>query len=164
MRLFEIAEQYREVDAMLDETGGEITPGIQFALDALGGQLADKVDGIGSLIREATAEAAAFKEEADALRAKGKACENRADRLKGFLLHHLKAIGVEKVKGARFSARVAKAGTPTIRWTESVEDIPSRYRRVRIELDGKAAQDDFKEDGSLPPGFSVDYTEYLAIK
>lgn len=162
MTLYEIADEYRAIDALLDESGGELTPEIEDALLVLESRVSDKVDAIGALIREAMVEHEGYAIEANRLRSRAMIAQKKADRLKEYLLGSLKAIGFDKIKGLRFTARVATASTPTITWTGQC-DPPEAYQRVRVELDGKAAHEAFKA-GLLPDGFKVSRTEYLDLR
>lgn len=162
MKLYEIADAYRDIDSQLDESGGEVTPEIGAALEALGDRLSDKVDSIGVLVKEAQAESLAFAEEAVRLRARSAALANKVSRLKAYLLSQLKAIGFDKVKGLRFSARVSTASTPAITW-EGDGPIPYLFLRLKEELDGKAAHEAEKA-GTLPEGFKVVRTEYIDLR
>ena len=162
MKLYEIADAYREIDAQIDEAEGEVTPEIWAALSYLNDRLSDKVDAIGALIREATAEHDAFTTEANRLRSRAMVAQRKAERLKTYLLASLEALNLRRAGGLRFSARIATASTPTITW-EGQGDPPEDYRRVKIELDGKAAHEAFKA-GALPTGFKVVRTEYLDLR
>lgn len=162
MKLYELTDRYRVVDALLDDTDGEITDDIAAELATLDDALETKVDGIGALAREAEAEASALSTESIVLKVKSNRAKTRANSLKTYLLSQLKLMGRDKAKGVRFSARVATASTPSIRW-EGPGDVPADFARVVVELDGRAAQQAEKA-GTLPEGFTVTRTEYLDLR
>lgn len=162
MKLYEIADEFRRIDDALTENGGEVTEELQAALDGLEYSLEGKVDAIAGLIREAQARAAAFSTEAVRLREKAQAEQNRAESLHGYLLTHLKAIGKDKVKGQIFSVSVRTASIPSITW-DGEGSPPRDFQRVKVELDGKKAQDALRS-GTLPDGFNVRYTTFLQLR
>ena len=162
MKLYELPLAFRELDAMLTESEGEITPEIHTLMQTLDTTLEAKVDGIGALVAEAKAEAEAFREEKDRLAARQKTAENRAETLKNYLFVTLDKIGKTKVKGSRFTASCREAGVPSIRWDMMEGEIPEPFRRVVTTLDGVKAQEAYKA-GTLPKGFVATKAKYLVL-
>lgn len=162
LRLYEVTGRLAELEAIVADNDGEIDDAMIARLDALEGALEAKVDGIGHVIANAKAEAASFKEERERLQAREKAAERRAEGFKGYLHRSLAALGRDKVKGLRFTARIQRNAAPSIRWTRDAEAIPEGFRRVTIDVDGKAAQEAFRLD-LLPEGFSAELGSHLRI-
>jgi hypothetical protein len=164
MKLYELPGIYATIDQQLDESGGEVTPEIQAALDAADAALEDKVDRIAALIRNATAEEEACKAEAAHFRDRAQAAANKADSLKAYLQHNLEALGRDRVQGQRFKVGVYQNSVPSIRWTRLLEELPQEFQRLRLEVDGQAAQRWLKEMGELPSGFLVERGRHVRIK
>jgi hypothetical protein len=164
MKLYELPGIYATIDQQLDESGGEITPEIQQQLDEADAALEDKVDRIAALIRNATAEEEACKAEAAHFRDRAQAAANKADSLKAYLQHNLEAIGRDRVQGQRFKVGVYQNSVPSIRWTRMPEDAPLQFQRVKVEVDGQAAQRWLKEGKELPSGFLVERGSHVRIK
>ena len=95
---FSLYEIDRQIMALLDPETGEIMDGAAF--DQLQMAREDKLEGIACLIKNTVAEAAAIKAEEDALAARRKLLENRANRLKNYLQE---ALGGEKFQTAKCS-------------------------------------------------------------
>ena len=163
MKLYEISADYREVMEAIEAADGELTPELEARLDAVNVALGDKVDVIGAVVRNKMSEWLAYSEEARRLQAKAKAALNTANNLKDYFARNLLvAVGMEKASGRLFSARVAEASVPQIRW-ESSDPIPVGFQRVTVELDGKAAQEAYKH-GVLPDGFTATRKTYLDLR
>lgn len=162
MKLYEIAAEYRRIDEMLDESGGELTPELEEAMSTLDDALEAKIDAIGGLVREKQAEADALSAEALRFAGRAKTAQGSSYRLKEYVLHCLTAAGREKVKGSRFSARVGTASTPTIRW-DGEGEVPAEFTRTEVKLDGRKCIE-AERQGLLPEGFRVERTKYLDLR
>lgn len=162
MKLYEIASEYRRIDEMLDESGGELTPELEILLCSLDDALEAKIDAIGAMIREKIAEAGSLEDEASRLTLRAVVAWNSSARLKRYVLECLEGAGKLKAKGARFSASVRLASIPTIRWDGDGE-IPDGFTRVKVELDGRKCIE-MERQGLLPDGFRVERTKYLDIR
>lgn len=163
MRLHELPAAQRHIDAMLEESGGEITPEIEHALALLDEEIGHKVDWVDAVVRERTIEAAGFKAEADRLLAHKKAEERACASLEGYLKAAMEAMGITEAKGRLSKATIHKAGKPRIAWTKDADQLPEGYRRVKVEPDLEAAHEAYEND-MLPDGFSVSYTTSLRIR
>lgn len=110
MKLYEISENYRAFMAAVD--AGEIPEdAIGDTLDGIEGAFDDKADSIACLIKELRLEAAGIKTEADNLTARARRAQAKADRLQGYLLYHMQAMGKTKISTARNVLSLRK-GTP----------------------------------------------------
>ena len=94
LRLYELPDAIREIEAEIIEAEGEITDDIADRLDHLEGEFERKAEYLALLSREARAEAKAVKEEEDRLKARRTAAENREKRIKDYLLFSMQKLGV----------------------------------------------------------------------
>lgn len=163
MKLHEIPLESRRIDALLEESSGEITPDIEVALAGLDEELSRKVDWVGTLIAEHLSRSSAYENEAARLTAMKRAQLNCADRLQAYLKSTLEALGVERVEGRFFQASIQKTGRPSIRWDGDREAIPEGYRRVSVAPDLNAAQEAYAA-GVLPEGFVATFSTSLRIR
>lgn len=76
-------------------------------LEAMEGEITEKVDGIASLIKEYRKRSEVMMEEAKALTDRAKTLEKRAEWLKGYLLAQMDKIGTAKVETVRNNVRVS---------------------------------------------------------
>jgi hypothetical protein len=101
--LAEINRKKYELEAALEENGGELTPELLQSLEILEDLKAllagDGVDDLGRWLKSVQDEIAARKAEADAAARKVKALKGQEDYVKFLIGQALDAIGAEKVKG-----------------------------------------------------------------
>ena len=92
MKLYEIADEYRSLLEMIES--GEIPEeAIADTLEAVGGELDTKLDGVIGYVKELYAEAAAIKVEADKLAARAKAKTRKAEGLSLYITRVLEGLG-----------------------------------------------------------------------
>jgi hypothetical protein len=92
MKLYEIADEYRSLLEMIES--GEIPEeAIADTLEAVGGELDTKLDGVIGYIKELNAEAVAIKAEADKLAARAKAKTRKAEGLALYITKVLEGLG-----------------------------------------------------------------------
>src|SRR5579863_4580877 len=86
MRLYDIPVEAEEIERLLTESEGELTPEIEEKIKAFveGGK--EKLEHAACVVKSLTAQAQACKEEADRLSNRRKAIEANIDRLKGLML------------------------------------------------------------------------------
>ena len=101
--LAEINRKKYELEAALEENGGELTPELLESLEILEDLKAllagDGVDDLGRWLKSVQDEIATMKAEADAAARKVKALKGQEDYVKVLIGQALDAIGAEKVKG-----------------------------------------------------------------
>lgn len=162
LKLYEIPGAFRAIDALLDESGGELTVEVENALAAVEASLKDRVDAVCALIRESLLDADVVSVEVERLQARVRSSRRKAERLKDYLARVLAELGKDKVKGDRFSVSVCKNGAPSVRW-DSGDPIPTVFRKVEVSLDSAKAHAVLKAGGTLPEGFRVDYGKHVRI-
>ena len=128
--IYQISEDMAALDALLAETGGEITPEAEAAFNQFEAELAKnltgKVDAYCALIAEIDARAAARKAEAKRLADRAKADERTADALRERLRFVWEQRKLGKVETDRFTVSLAKnGGKAPLDIRCGVEDLPS---------------------------------------
>jgi hypothetical protein len=112
--IYEISEDMAALDALLAETGGEITPEAEAAFNAFEAELAAnlhaKTDAYCALIAEIDARAAARKAEAKRLADRAKTDERTSDALRERLRFVWETRRLGKVETDRFTVSLAKNG------------------------------------------------------
>lgn len=107
MTLFEIASGHRELaERLADLDLDEQT--ILDTLEAESGALVEKGQNIAFVARNLEASAAAIKDAEAQMAARRKAIENRAARLRKYLLDGMKVAGVQRIDSPYFSIKIAK--------------------------------------------------------
>jgi len=142
--LYEITEDMRAIDALLDEAGGDVSdPTVLEAIEKwiaeLDTNLRDKVDGYAAYISELLAKATARKAEAKRLSTLAKYNENAAKRLKERLLRAFQERGIDKVETPRYVVSVRKnGGKLPLDVQVPGSELPPRFQKVTIDPDNDA--------------------------
>ncbi len=113
MRLYEITSELRDLEDLLQHDGPEVTDEMRaeaeaFAAELLDGALPEKVDAYCAWLAGLKAEALALRDEEKRLSARRKAVESKHARGMAALQRGLEVADQVKVKGARFTASLAK--------------------------------------------------------
>lgn len=151
MTLLEMAED-PEVD---EET-------LRDTMEAVTGELEEKAEGYGCVIRQMEHDAAALATEIKRLQARKKSIEDNAGKLKTRLQEAMTATGQRKLKTNLFSFTVRK-NAPALTVTDE-DKIPERYWVLpEPVLDKTALKDDLKA-GQEIPGVTLTQGESLQIR
>ncbi len=164
MNLYDLCPELDAIDAMFEQSEGELTPQIENALAAYSENRNKSIDGLCYVIRNREARAKARKDEADRFAKLAKADANTADRLKRYLLGWLQNSGLEKVETEKFAVRVQQNGRPAFVVEIPYEDLPERFTREKLEVDGNALYDAWKAGENLPIGVQVEVGSHLRIR
>jgi hypothetical protein len=105
LALYEIAHEYRAaLDKLAELDLDEQT--LSDTLEGMGGELQTKSVSVAAFIRNLEASAAAIKEAESQMSARRKAIENRAARVKDYLLANMMVAGVQKIESPYFKLSV----------------------------------------------------------
>lgn len=161
MKLYEITDQFRQLDSFLPEIeDGEEAQAYTELFDWLQGTLEEKVEGVCAVYRNTEAEADAIKAEIDRLSKRKKALENKAQRLKDYLLYNLEALGQSKVKSGIWEVSV-KTNPPSCKVDEA--KLPDNYCRLQRTPDLIKVKDALKS-GQVIPGAWLESKKSVTIK
>ena len=186
MKLYELSNQFAELfDSFEDinnytpEDGEEIPDLDAFRermreawFDTLSGIEAEfdvKAENIACYIKNMNAEIKALKAEEDALKRRRKAFENSVDRLKGYLLGSMNAIGRRKIDTPRACLSVRRNAESIviddpaqfIRWAQTHRDNLLKYAEPEIR---KTDAKKLVQAGEELPFVHLTRTESLQIK
>lgn len=124
MNIFDLSEQYVKFAAVAEDM--ELPPeAVADTFEALDGEFDDKADNLACIIKELTAAAKDIKEQEDALKARRRAKENAAERLKSLLSMSMQRIGRERIDTARNLITFRKSTGLRI---EDEDDFVQRHR------------------------------------
>jgi hypothetical protein len=155
--LLELSQELVELDALLEESEGEVTPAIQERLERLQPALASKIDGVGWWWRVLEADAEKFKKVADEMAAKRRTAERKLEGLKAYLKACLEVAGTPKLKGQYYtlslqvnSSRSVKLADPFVAHPEW---LPERFQKVTITPRLEVIKAELEAGGGIiPPG------------
>lgn len=98
LSLYQISEEQRRIEAMLEESGGEITPEIEEALAINETNFLDKSRDYGYAILRFKAYVSAIKAEKQRLDALKESCERSIERMEERLINAMNLFGKPKVE------------------------------------------------------------------
>ena len=164
LKLYEIADELRDIEDALIEAEGELTPEIEARMEAAEMAFEDKVRRICEIRQNMLRTAEAYQAEIDRLSVRVRGLGKSADSLKGYLFEQMERAGKQKIEVPPFRLAIQPNGRPSIRWTLNPEAAPERFRRVDVRIDGDAAYREWRETGELPEGFLVDIGRHLRVR
>lgn len=160
MKLYELSSAYRPlVDALDDETADADFLDLVAQVE---GELKEKAINIGKLVRNLDADAKAIKEAAKAMTDRAKAAENRAGRLRQYLLHNMKLANIHSIECDYFVMKVRDNPESVV--IDDASKLPAEYlRQPPPEPDKRAILADIKQ-GVVIEGARVERGQRLEIK
>jgi hypothetical protein len=159
--LYVLANDYRDAanklaDLDLDEQTIEDT------LEGMSGELEVKATNTAMLVRNLEASAAAIKEAETQMAARRKALENRAARIKDYLLSNMMVAGIQKIECPFFKLAV-RENPPAVEIYEQ-GTIPAQYMTTPDPVPDKKAIGAALKDGKDVPGCKLTRGVRLDIK
>ena len=126
MNLYDLATEYRQAaDKLADLDLDEQT--LTDTLEAISGDLETKATNTTMLVRNLESSAAAIKEAEASMAARRKALENRAARIKDWLLANMMVAGIQKIECPYFKLSV-RENPPAVEIYEP-DLIPAQYMK-----------------------------------
>lgn len=124
--LYDIAREYREAaDKLADLDLDEQT--VADTLESMGGELEVKATNVAFFTRNLEALAASIKEAEAGMAARRKAIENRAQRMRDYLLNCMQLAGVQKIEAPYF--KLAQRENPPAVVIDEPGLIPAEYMK-----------------------------------
>lgn len=124
LKLYEIANQYRELEALADS--GEIPAEvIRDTLEALGGDLEAKATNVAKFVRNLEANADLIDQAAEAMRQRAARIRKRAESVKAYLLWNMQTTGITKIEAPEFVIAL-RDNPPSVRIMDGAR-IPAEY-------------------------------------
>jgi len=159
MKLYELPESLATLNDLVDEEAID-DKSLQMAIDLLGEQVEQKMDGIVRLVRNWEAEADAVDEEVRRLRGRSVSLRNQSKRLREYAVNCLKAANRFKVTLPIATAYIGK--TEVVEITAPMEALPAKYVKVILEPDKIGIRRALK-GGEDIEGAELVQREYLLI-
>lgn len=129
--LYELTDELLTLDALLEETEGELTPELEEWWNEYDTKSREKVDRICGFYRDLEARAAAKKAEAKELARKAGVEERKAERVKGLLDTAMTRLGTRELQGMIHKARRQKhGGKRAFSIVLPADQLPDAYRRA----------------------------------
>lgn len=158
--LYNITEDQRLINAMLEETGGELTPEIEEAMLITEENFISKAEAYGATISEYDAQAEACAQEIKRLQAFKKTCENVSKRMKERISDAMMAFDKDKVTAGTFRFSFRKSTAVVV---ENEELIPEEYFRTERTICRKELMDALKA-GEVIAGAMIETRQTLQMR
>jgi hypothetical protein len=162
MSLYDISTEGLEIERILTENEGELTPELEERLNELMRQGPERIEAAAMVVKGLEASSDACQKEVKRLTERIRGLENNADRLKRYIAFALDAAFAGKVRTERFTVWTQK-GRDTVAFdldeSRTLETLDPAYVRVKRELDKLALKDAYERGIALPDGVFVDKRE-----
>lgn len=139
MDLFKVTEQYRQIDALLEESGGVLTPELEKALVINEKNRDEAFKNLYYLLKEKQADLPGLKKTIDELQEIKKKRELQIDSLKKQLVMGVETFGVQNIDGVKLSIRPSQACNTDL--------LEAKISAVLLCLGEKKLSDVITEDG-----------------
>ena len=127
MNLYEITVEQTNLNNLLEESCGELTPELEDALRINKENLVTKAEGYAKAIKNYKAEQDALAEEIKKLQAKKKVCENAISRMKDALSTAMETFDMPKVQAGLFKISLSKSESVNI---IDEDAVPMEYKKA----------------------------------
>jgi len=151
--LFRLTEEFLALEALLEASGGELTPEIEAWREANAEAFTDKVDALVWYSKTLKAAAEFYRAQADELAHRAKVAENKIARLKEYAAVCLDRLGSRAVMGKVYAIAYQKnGGLPPLRLLNpDPMAFPESCRNVTVS---NAAVRESLSAGTLPEGLA----------
>lgn len=163
MKLYEITAQYQNFLEFVQDTENNLTMAdsiVSDTLEAIEGEFEVKAVNTAAVLKTLQAEADAIAAAMQAMTARKKALDSRADSLKSYLLHNMQAMGVQKIRHPYFTISVNKS--PEAVFIENESLIGDEFKKVVVTIDKTLIKEALKA-GKAVPGCALARGEHLRI-
>lgn len=161
LSLVELNNAHAGLVARLIELGGELTPETEAELETLLGQLCDKADAYGVVLKQLENNAEFWKQQKMECAAAQSVYEKAQDRLRDRMKFVLSKTDGEALQGQLFRFFLARS-TPKINVVDEL--LPAQYKTTQLVI--SADRDAIKAaiaKGEIPAGVTVEETKALRI-
>lgn len=170
--LRELLAERHELDALVEEQGGEVPADLEAAWAANNEAVPHKIESWGLWVKRQEHLEDAIAAEIDRLKERKGMVRNAIERSKAELQRQMAMAGIDKVKGVLVTVAVAK-NPPSVKGELDAETLENLYHSgpaivkhvpESFVLDRKAALDAHKAGASLPAGLSVEQSTGIRIR
>lgn len=157
--LYQISEDQRRLNAMLEETGGELTPELEEALAITEANFVTKAENYGKAILHYKQMVAAAKAETDRIKAIQKTCENAIARMEERLRDAMILFDKPKVEMATLKLSLRKSERVVI---DDENNLPADCIVVKTEVSKTEVKRHLKAGETI--GAHLEENQSLQIK
>lgn len=174
LTLYQLSAEMAEIEGILQENGGELTPELEKAMAINAADLSKKVDGYGTLIRKFAATSEICKAEIARIQAIKQTCDKSGKRLKEHIAETMAAFGIKSLEGdlTKVSLVTSKATeveedkvlAPYAAAIEALQQRLPDYIKLEVKVSKTALKDKFAGSDVAPEGVAFTETKSLRIR
>jgi len=160
--LYDLSADYVEILDLMES--GETDEALELRLNQLAGRIAQKAEAIAGLVTHLNGIAGMRRAEADRLRTRAQSDEAAADRLKAYLLRHMREIGQDRIETTRYTLAI-RQNPPSVAVLEEML-IPKDFIKTVVteSIDKRKILEHVKQTGEVPDGVDIVRTTRLDIR
>lgn len=170
--LYQLTNQMAEIEAMLEETGGELTPELEELWQETGESLTEKVDNYNCLVNHLQDYSDNLAKEIKRLQALKKTADNSLTRIKNHIKDTMVANGFTKLDGAYCKMSLSSSTSTVVDEETLLAPYLSRLDRLmlpawitaELKVSKTALKDAFKDKDVTPAGVKFVKGTTLRIK
>ena len=165
MKLYEISEQYAEVQRLIESDDSEsMAEAVRETMDLIEGDFQEKASSVVLFSRNIEADVAAIEQEIERLQSKKKSIQNKVGHLRDYLKTNMAATGISNIKCPLFSITLSKPAKQVEVGNEGA--LPDEFVRVKTTVtpDRAAIAKALKAGQEVPGACLVDGPQRLTIK
>lgn len=141
--LFSLTEELVQLEALLTETGGELSPDVEAWMEQNAHALSDKADSVAFYLKSCEVKQTGFQKVAQDLTHKAKVEENKITRLKEYIRLCLDRMGTRKLEGEIWTLALQKnGGRPALKLLPPYDtnpiELPTEFQVLKVEADRTA--------------------------
>ena len=159
LTLYQISDEQRRINAMLEETGGELTPELEEALAINAGNFVAKAENYGKAILHYKAMITLLKGEIDRLSALKKTADNAITRMEERLVEAMQTFDRPKVEMDTMKLYLRKSERVVI---DDENAVPADCKTIKVEVSKTALKAHIKAGEDC--GAHLEENQSLQIK
>ena len=174
LTLYQLSAEMAEIEGILQDNGGELTPELEKALAMNATAMQKKVDGYGALIRKFAATSEICKAEIARVQGIKATCDKSVKRLKDHIAETMDAFGVKALEGdltkvtlVTSQATVVDDAQVLAPYAASIEALQQRlpdYIKIDVKVSKTALKERFAGTDVAPEGVTFTETKSIRIK
>jgi len=141
MKLLQLTQQAHEIEKMLIESGGEITPELESLLTINKNELAKKIDGYDHIIDRLNYSAEFLKKKENEVKQARQSVENFTDSLKERIKAAMLELNLDKIEGESVYFKLSKS-RPSVSVSE--HQVPLDYMVTKFVPDKEKIKQDLE--------------------
>lgn len=158
--LITIVQETNNIETMLLESQGELTPEIETALTVSGSDMAEKVDSYSYIIDRFAALEMHYKSKAEFFSAISKQCDNVQKRLKNNVQFAMQSLGKTELLGEDIKFKLSSTSGSLFITDEEMVPVEYKTEKMVTTINNKSVKDDIAKGKVVPgaeikPGFSL---------